>query len=233
VIVQLVSGEGGAWKTTCAINLAIALRQRLGTVRLLDFDHATGKVGWYLGQSVDAGVNELLQGKPVEPVFVYGVEVYPRGSPAAVVQGDFPALVRKLAAGSDMTIVDTRSGLDAVALAASSVVDVVFLLTRVDASIVGALGWANTLRESNKSFKLVLVEYPNFGMNPDPKKILQHEKITVKWLCKKLGVEKPLISLPWDPHAIIGNNLQHPCVVRYPSSPFSKAIDRLAELLLV
>jgi len=233
LIVTLLSGNGGAWKTTTAINLAIALRQRLGSVRLIDADYATGKVVWYLGQpDRTPGVNELVKGREVKPVLAYGVEVYPRGEPVAEPKGDFAELVSKLASGSDATIVDTRSGLDRAAVDIAKVADVVLLFTRPDASVVGALVWSEKLREEGKDFKLIICEYPGFSMKPDPRKVLEHERITVRWVCEKLGVEKPLLSLPWDPHAIVGNSLQHPVFQRYPNAPISRAYDKLAELII-
>ncbi len=75
-VIGIASGKGGVGKSTCAVNIGIALRRQGATVGLLDADIYGPNIPMMLGASGSPRVNKDNQ---VQPTFAYGIKTMSMG----------------------------------------------------------------------------------------------------------------------------------------------------------
>ncbi len=74
-IIAIASGKGGVGKSTCAVNIAVALRRQGATVGLLDADIYGPNLPMMLGAE---GTPPVRDGR-IQPLFAYGIKIMSMG----------------------------------------------------------------------------------------------------------------------------------------------------------
>ncbi len=72
-IIAIVSGKGGVGKSTCAVNLALALKQKNLKVGILDIDIYGPSLGALMG--ICPGRKPEAEGNKLKPIVAYGLEL--------------------------------------------------------------------------------------------------------------------------------------------------------------
>lgn len=123
MIITIASNKGGVAKTTTAVSIAHGLALNTShRVRITDFDRQ-GHVAIALGLDPEPGVfNHLVSRQPLPDLLRSsrraGLELLPGNSYTETAQdivaklhdlADIPALIRQIADGADILVIDTRS----------------------------------------------------------------------------------------------------------------------------
>ncbi|MEM4973622.1 MAG: cell division ATPase MinD [Candidatus Hadarchaeales archaeon] len=229
-VISFASGKGGTGKTMVVANLGICLAKRGRKVVALDADLAMANLGLLFGLEERFTLHDVLAGKAETEEALH--EVFPK---LEVLQGGLSlkdigqirlerlkGVVRKLAKRADYVLIDCPSGFEEDFITALTV-----------------------------SSRVVLV------INPDPLSVA--EAIKVKRMAEKFGVrplglvvnrvvgkdadlplkeiegllELPLLgTIPEDEEVARSLASGRPVVLQTPKAPSSKALERIAEVIL-
>jgi flagellar biosynthesis protein FlhG len=238
--IAIASGKGGVGKSNLAANLAVALGARGARVLLVDADVAQANLDLLLGLHPRHDLQHVLAGeKALEEIVIDGppgVRLVPAASgvPELADLDEFrcESLLRTLgllAAGADLVIYDTASGVSRVAtgfcLAAD---DVVVVTTPEMPAFSDAYGLVKTLAARGLSRAPHLVV--SMSGSPEEAEETAHRIRLVARRFLRLDLDTWGV-VPFDvavPHAV---RRQEPAVTAFPNAPASAAYRDLAELL--
>jgi len=137
-IITVLSGKGGAGKTTLVANLGAALAELGKDVVILDANLTTPNLGLHLGIPLfPTTLHDVLKGKAELSEAIYehesGVKIIPAGISLKDLKGvdarDLPNSLLNLLGSTDIVIVDAAAGLGREAFAAIESADELLLVT--------------------------------------------------------------------------------------------------------
>ena len=166
-IISIISGKGGAGKSTCAIGIAAALCKLDKSVLLIDLDAGLRCLDIMLGmdERLVFDLSDVLSGKPLESALLKS-ERYPGLSLLAAphdccnIDGD--ALARFLLGcqGYDYIILDFPAGLDFPYLASVSDISDFLVVTAADKlGMRDSFATVNRLQECGCNCRLIINKY--------------------------------------------------------------------------
>ncbi|RLI96730.1 MAG: septum site-determining protein MinD [Candidatus Aenigmatarchaeota archaeon] len=140
-IISIVSGKGGAGKTTLTANLGASLAKMGYDVVVIDANLTTPNLGMHLGIPLSpATFHDVLKGKVTIEDATYqhesGLRIIPAGIGINDLKGvdarDIPAALLDLIGKADIILIDAAAGLGREALAAIEASDEVIIVTNPD-----------------------------------------------------------------------------------------------------
>jgi flagellar biosynthesis protein FlhG len=239
-VLAVTSGKGGVGKTSTSVNLAIALAQLESKVVVLDADLGLANVEVLLGLNSLYNLQHVVDGqKSIMQILVQGpggIRVVP-GSSGIAKLADMTAAsrqhvlegMRELQERTDFLIIDTMAGISQNAVGFAAAADEVIVVTTPEPSaIVDAYAAVKTIHQQriDSIFRLII----NMTINEQQAKAVFSKLNTVsqQYLGRSLTY---LGYIPKDPHVSQGVMQSSPFVLRYPASPASKCMMRLASRL--
>ena len=239
--IAIGSGKGGVGKTNLAVNLAIALARRGVRVVLVDADLGLANVDVVLGLNPPYTLDHVVRGeRTIREVLVGGpleIQILPGASGLPEMADLQPAkrkhLLQELEAlekEADILLIDAAPGIGKQVLSFLLASDEVLIVTTPEPTAVTdayalvkllyrypscpevrlVVNMARDLRDAHEvAFKLGLVAHHYLG----------------RWVSLAGAV-------PLDPNLPVAVRRQVPLVLSHPSSPASRAIADLAEVLL-
>jgi len=226
-VYTIASGKGGTGKTTVSINLGTALAKLGKETYLMDADIGMANVGLILGmQDVPVTLHEILAGKNKIDDGIYkgpeGLKVIPSGISLQGFQQADPDKIRdvlsEIEKKCEFLIIDAPAGISKDGVVPLAVANEVILVVNPElSSIVDAL---KTKILTDVVGGHVLGTIVN-RVNQDKNEIIS------KKIEKVLGV-KVIGIIPDDANVRRAAAARMPIVVKYPDSPASKAIQKIA-----
>jgi septum site-determining protein MinD len=140
-IIAVVSGKGGAGKTTFVSNLGVALAAINKNVIVLDANLTTPNLGIHLGIPLyPVTLHDVLKGRAHIRDAIYdhdsGVKVIPAGISLRDLRGidakDLPTVLLDLLGSADIILLDAAAGLGREALSAMEAADEILVVTNPD-----------------------------------------------------------------------------------------------------
>ena len=240
-VIAVTSGKGGVGKTSIVLNTSIALASDGARVVVLDADLGLGNIDVMLGIVPRYNLAHVAAGEvslaDIEVAGPAGIRIIPCGSGATSLlrlpESERAVLVSALAAlenEADFIIVDTGAGLSSGVvgfLAASE--QIIVVTTPEPTSIADAYATIKVVSYENPAAPVMLI----VNMARDLQDAQDAaEKITLV-AGRFLSVDLKLLGfVPRDPLVAKAVMQQAPFVVRYPSSPASRAVGEIAERLM-
>jgi septum site-determining protein MinD len=230
-ILTIVSGKGGVGKTTCTINLAMALNSYGKNVAVVDANMTTPNIGLYLGvHSVPISLHHVLQGKEKILDAMYrhpsGVKFVPGDISFSSLDGlNLEALddsLLDLEGIADYVLIDGAAGLGEEASKAISVSDGVLIVTNPELpAVTDALKATKLVNELRKPVTgIVINRFKSDGIDMEVKEI---EKI----------LEFPVIGAIGEDTSVRESIAKKNAVfLTHPDTEASKNYKRLAAKLL-
>lgn len=240
-IITVASGKAGVGKTAIAVNLAAQLAQRGQRVCLLDADWGLGNVNLMLGLRSQYTLRELLLGEAtLEQVLVrncHGFDIVPGSSgdswmtELSIAQLNRLVDVLRELDGYDIVLIDTTSSMARHVLAfllASS--EVMLVITPQPSSLSDTYTLLKLLHNEHYKGRIHLVV--NFARNHTVGRYIydKFREVADFYLDANLPLSGMLGD---DPHMTQAIQEQQPLVSRNPDSITARAIDQLAEQLLL
>ncbi|MFZ1128772.1 cell division ATPase MinD [Methanoregula sp.] len=229
-VYTIASGKGGTGKTTVSVNLGTMLAMLGKETYLMDADIGMANIGLILGlQDAPVTLHEILAGKNNIDDGIYqgpaGLKVIPSGISLQGFQQADPDKIRdvlsEIVKRCEFLLIDAPAGISKDGVVPLAVADEVILVVNPDlSSIVDALK-TKILTEVVGGHVLGTIVN-----RVDPSR---SESISRK-MEKALGV-KVIGIIPEDPNVRRAAAARTPMVVKYPDSPASKAIQRIASEL--
>jgi septum site-determining protein MinD len=230
-VYTIASGKGGTGKTTVAVNLGTMLSQLGKETFLMDADIGMANVGLILGlQDAPVTLHEILAGKGTLDEAIYegpaGLKVVPSGLSLQGFQQADPERIRdvmgEIIKRCDFLLIDAPAGISKDGVVPLAVADEVILVVNPElSSIVDALKTK------------ILTEVVGGQVLGTIINRVDQDKVDVitKKMEKVLGV-KVLGIIPEDPNVRRASAAKTPIVIKYPSSPATQAIKRIASDLV-
>ncbi len=229
--IAILSGKGGAGKSTTSINLGTALNYFGKDVTVVDTNFTTPNIGIYLGVPVvPINLHHVLQGKNhiSEAVYLHpsGTKIVPGGISLKDLKTTNPVNLKKVLRGlygtTDIVLLDAAAGLGRDTLLAIDASDSVILVTNPELpAITDALKTIKVTEELGKRVLGVILtrtKENNFDLS-------------VKNIETILG--KPVIGKIPEDRAVRESLIRKdPVVLTHPDSPASVEYKKLAALLL-
>ncbi|OYT56504.1 MAG: septum site-determining protein MinD [Candidatus Aenigmarchaeota archaeon ex4484_14] len=140
-IVSVVSGKGGAGKTTLVANLGASLAKMGYDVVVVDANLTTPNLGMHLGAHLfPTGFHDVLKGRATIDEATYqhesGLRIIPAGIGINDLKGadarDIPGALLDLIGKTDIILIDAAAGLGREALAAIEASDELIIITNPD-----------------------------------------------------------------------------------------------------
>ncbi|HEX3001678.1 MAG TPA: cell division ATPase MinD [Methanoregula sp.] len=226
-VYTIASGKGGTGKTTVSVNLGTVLAQLGKETCLMDADIGMANVGLLLGlQDVPVTLHEVLAGTADVSEAIYsgpaGLKVIPSGISLQGFQQADPEKIRdvmgELVKKFEFLLIDAPAGISKDGIVPLAVADEVILVVNPElSSIVDAL-----------KTKILTEVVGGHVMGCIINRIDQekHDAITKK-MEKVLDV--PVIGIiPEDGNIRRASSAKTPIVIKFPDSPASKALKRIA-----
>ncbi len=230
-IITIASGKGGTGKTIISANLGVAIAQFGRDVTILDADIEMANLELVLGMEGQAlTLHEALSGKCDIRDVIYsgpgGVKVVPAGIKLETLKDADPErLTEVLSELLDLTeilLIDAPAGLGKDALAAISAAEEIILVVNPDVSSL-----SDALKTKTVAQKLgckILGAVVNRVENTQA-------EITAEEISAILEI--PVMAvIPEDKNIRIASTYGEPLVIKFPNSPASLAIKRLAARVL-
>lgn len=226
-VYTIASGKGGTGKTTVSVNLGTMLAQLGKETYLMDADIGMANVGLLLGlQDVPVTLHEVLAGKGNISDAIYngpsGLKVVPSGISLQGFQQADPDRIRdvmgELVKRCEFLLIDAPAGISKDGVVPLAVADEVILVVNPElSSIVDALKTK------------ILTEVVGGHVLGCIINRIDQEKTDVisKKMEKVLGI-KVLGIVPEDANIRRASAAKTPIVIRYPASPASRALKRIA-----
>jgi len=230
-VYTIASGKGGTGKTTVAVNLGTMLSQLGKETFLMDADIGMANVGLILGlQDAPVTLHEILAGKGTLNEAIYegpaGLKVVPSGLSLQGFQQADPERIRdvmgEIIKRCEFLLIDAPAGISKDGVVPLAVADEVILVVNPElSSIVDALKTK------------ILTEVVGGQVLGTIINRVDQDKVDVitKKMEKVLGV-KVLGIIPEDPNVRRASAAKTPIVIKYPSSPATQAIKRIASDLV-
>ena len=241
--VAFTSGKGGVGKTNVALNTAIILGRMGKTVLLVDADLGLANVNILMGTYYPRTIEHLIRGEASVDDVVYpyvdspNVFVLPGCSGVTDIVDQMWDKVSEVASGLealsskfDFVIIDTGAGINRVVrafvLAAS---EAVIVSTPEVSSITDAYAMIKAIHDDGFLGRFYVLV--NMAKNEaEGRKTYMAISGTAKSF---LGLDAQLLGvIPWDKSVRQAVLNQRPVVMAYPSSPFSRSIERVAQRLI-
>ena len=229
--IAVLSGKGGAGKSTSSINLGTALNYFGKDVTIVDGNLTTPNIGIYLGVPVvPINIHHVLQGKNhiSEAVYLHpsGTKIVPGSISLKDLKTTNPSNLKKALRGlygtTDIVLLDAAAGLGRDTLLAIDASDSVLVITNPELpAITDALKTIKVCEEMGK--KIIGVILTRTKENNFDLSIKNIETILGKPVIAKIPEDKSVRE------ALIRKD---PVVLTHPDSPASKEYKRLAALLL-
>jgi septum site-determining protein MinD len=229
-VYTIASGKGGTGKTTVAVNLGAMLAKLGKETYLMDADIGMANIGLLLGlQDAPVTLHEILAGKNNIDEGIYegpaGLKVIPSGISLQGFQQADPDKIRdvlsEIVKRCEFLLIDAPAGISKDGVVPLAVADEVILVVNPElSSIVDALK-TKILTEAVGG--RVLGTIVN-RVDPDRSEIISRK------IEKVLGV-KVIGIIPEDDNVKRAAAARSPIVIKYPDSPASKAIQRIASEL--
>ena len=230
-IITVASGKGGTGKTTISANLGVALAQFGRDVIILDADIEMANLELILGmEGRELTLHEVLSGKCDIHDVIYqgpsGVKVVPAGIKLETLKDADPErltqALSELLTLTEILLIDAPAGLGKDALAAISAAEEIILVVNPDVSSL-----SDALKTKVVAQKLgckILGAIVNRVENTQA-------EITAEEISAILEI--PVIAvIPEDRNIKIASIYGDPLVLKFPNSPASIAIKRLASTIL-
>jgi septum site-determining protein MinD len=230
-VYTIASGKGGTGKTTVSVNLGTMLAQLGKETYLMDADIGMANVGLVLGlQDAPITLHEILAGKGNINDAIYegpaGLKVIPSGISLQGFQQADPDKIRdvmsELVKRCEFLLIDAPAGISKDGVVPLAVADEVILVVNPElSSIVDAL-----------KTKILTEVVGGHVLGSIINRVDQDKTdIITKKMEKVLGV-KVLGIIPEDSNVRRASSAKTPIVIKFPTSPASKAIRRIASDLV-
>jgi septum site-determining protein MinD len=226
-VYTLASGKGGTGKTTVTVNLGTSLAQLGKETYIMDADIGMANLGLVIGlEDVPITLHEVLAGKASIKDAIYagpsGVKVVPSGISLQGFQQADPEklkdVLKDLVNRCDFLLIDAPAGISRDGVIPLAIADDVILVVNPElSSIVDALK-TKILTE--------VVGGHVLGAILNRAGIEKTEFVSQK-MEKVLGV-KVIGSIPEDPNIRKAASFKTPVVIKYPESPASLALKKIA-----
>lgn len=226
-VYTIASGKGGTGKTTVSVNLGTMLAQLGKETFLMDADIGMANVGLLLGlQDAPVTLHEILAGKGNINDAIYecpaGLKVIPAGISLQGFQQADPEKLRdvmnEIVKRCDFLLIDAPAGISKDGIVPLAVADEVILVVNPElSSIVDAL-----------KTRILTELVGGHVMGSIINRVGQDKTdVMIKKMEKVLGV-KVIGIIPEDPNVRRAASSRTPIVIKFPTSPASKAIRRIA-----
>ncbi|MFC3041552.1 CpaE family protein [Virgibacillus xinjiangensis] len=230
--IVVVSASGGVGKTAVMVNLAAQLAQRNNSVTVVDADLSFGDTALALDLQPDDTIKEAAERKDIDNIQAYlmkhtsSVKLLPaplRPEHAELISPDFlEAALNKISHGSDITLVDTQTGLTELNLRLLEAADQILVIGTPQMAVL-------------KNTKLLLETLDLLGMKEKAllviNKFISPTAIRAEEISDLLGVETP-VYLPRDDKQMDHSLDQgQPLVLNSPKLAFSAEASKLAEII--
>jgi septum site-determining protein MinD len=230
-VYTIASGKGGTGKTTVSVNLGTMLAQLGKETYLMDADIGMANVGLVLGlQDAPITLHEILAGKGNISDAIYegpaGLKVIPSGISLQGFQQADPDKIRdvmsELVKRCEFLLIDAPAGISKDGVVPLAVADEVILVVNPElSSIVDAL-----------KTKILTEVVGGHVLGSIINRVDQDKTdIITKKMEKVLGV-KVIGIIPEDSNVRRASSAKTPIVIKFPQSPASKAIKRIASDLV-
>jgi septum site-determining protein MinD len=230
-VYTIASGKGGTGKTTFAVNLGTMLSQLGKETYLMDADIGMANVGLILGmQDTPVTLHEILAGKGDVNDAIYegpaGLKVIPSGISLQGFQQADPDRIRdvmgEIVQRCEFLLIDAPAGISKDGVVPLVVADEVILVVNPElSSIVDAL-----------KTKILTEVVGGHVLGSIINRVDQSKAdVITKKMEKVLGV-KVLGIIPEDSNVRRAASAKTPIVIRFPTSPASKAFKRIASDLI-
>ncbi|MDD1690658.1 MAG: cell division ATPase MinD [Methanoregula sp.] len=226
-VYTIASGKGGTGKTTVSVNLGTMLAQLGKETYLMDADIGMANVGLLLGlQDVPVTLHEVLAGTATINDAIYngpgGLKVIPSGISLQGFQQADPDKIRdvmgELVKHCEFLLIDAPAGISKDGVVPLAVADEVILVVNPElSSIVDAL-----------KTKILTEVVGGHVLGCIINRVDQEKTdVITKKMEKVLGVTVIGI-IPEDANIRRASSAKTPIVIKFPASPASKAIKRIA-----
>ncbi|WOF15817.1 AAA family ATPase [Methanoplanus sp. FWC-SCC4] len=223
----IASGKGGTGKTTLSVNLGTILASYGRETYIMDADMGMANLGILLGlENVPVTLHEVLAGKAPVSEAIYegpsGVKVVPSGISLQGFQNADPELLRdvmkEIVNQCDFLIIDAPAGISRDGVIPLAIADEVILVVNPElSSMVDAL-------KTKILTELIGGHVMGAILN---RATLENTEVSVHKIEEVLGV-KVIGLVPEDPNVRRSAAYKTPIVVKYPSSPASIEIKKIA-----
>ncbi len=230
-VYTIASGKGGTGKTTVSVNLGTMLAQLGKNTYLMDADIGMANVGLILGlQDAPVTLHDLLAGKGNINDAIYegpgGLKIIPSGISLQGFQQADPDKIRdvmsELVKRCEFLLIDAPAGISKDGVVPLAVADEVILIVNPElSSIVDAL-----------KTKILTEVVGGHVLGCIINRVEQEKTdVIIKKMEKVLGV-KVLGIIPEDANIWRSASSKIPIVIKYPDSPASRAIRKIASDLI-
>jgi septum site-determining protein MinD len=230
-VYTIASGKGGTGKTTVSVNLGAMLAQLGKETYLMDADIGMANVGLVLGlQDAPVTLHEVLAGKGSISDAIYegpgGLKVIPSGISLQGFQQADPDKIRdvmsEIVKRCEFLLIDAPAGISKDGVVPLAVADEVILVVNPElSSIVDAL-----------KTKILTEVVGGHVLGAIINRVSQEKtEIITKKMEKVLGV-KVIGIIPEDANVRRSSSVKTPIVIKFPSSPASNAIRKIASDLI-
>jgi septum site-determining protein MinD len=226
-VYTIASGKGGTGKTMVSVNLGTMLAQLGKRTYLMDADIGMANIGLLLGlQDAQVTLHEVLAGKGSITDAIYegpaGLKVIPSGISLQGFQKADPDRIREvmteIVKRCEFLLIDAPAGISRDGVIPLAIADEVILVVNPElSSIVDALKTKILTEVVGGHVKGAIINRVDQGRTD----------VIIRKMEKALGV-KVLGIIPEDPNIRRSSAAKTPIVIKFPASPASKAIRKIA-----
>ncbi|MDD4127338.1 MAG: cell division ATPase MinD [Methanomicrobium sp.] len=227
VTYTIASGKGGTGKTTLSVNLGAMLAYYGKETYIMDTDMGMANIGIVLGlENVPVTLHEVLAGKASISEAIYegpcGVKVIPSGISLQGFQNADPErlhdVMKEIVSSCDILILDAPAGISRDGVIPLAIADEVILVVNPElSSMVDALKTKILTELIGGHIKGVILN----------RATLEKTDVSIHKIEEVLGV-RVIGLIPDDPNVRRASAYKTPIVVKYPNSPASIEIKRIA-----
>jgi len=227
VTYTIASGKGGTGKTTLSVNLGTMLASHGKETYIMDTDMGMANIGVVLGlENVPVTLHEVLAGKAGVSEAIYegpcGVKIIPSGISLQGFQDADPEhlrdVMKDIVNRCDVLILDAPAGINRDGVVPLAIADEVILVVNPElSSMVDALKTKIITEMIGGHIKGVILN----------RATLEKTDISVHKFEEVLGA-KVIGLIPDDPNVRRATAYRTPIVIKYPDSPASIEIKRIA-----
>jgi septum site-determining protein MinD len=223
----IASGKGGTGKTTLSVNLGTALAELGKETYIMDADMGMANLGIILGlENVPVTLHEVLAGKANVSDAIYegpeGVKVVPSGISLQGFQNADPERLRdvmkEIINHCEILIMDAPAGISRDGVIPLAIADEVILVINPElSSMIDAL-------KTKILTELIGGKVKGFILN---RATFENTEVSIKKIQEVLDLDI-LGLIPEDPNVRRSAAYRQPIIIRYPDSPASIEIRKIA-----